>query len=157
MSNLIDGLGLLFCQIPFLIDRILFQEVPNFVTRCEKVFVPHVIIFTGSELSLVKIATSIELAYTTTKEIRTRGWSSTLNASRSCLDRSRRAIVSSGLRKLGSRRYLLETSFRIQLLGSNSNLHPPVSTELRSERYEHNWKLDMFIGSNDAPDRLAPV
>ncbi len=52
MTNLINSLVLLACQVSLSVDRIFLQEVANFVTRRKKVVVTDVITVSGGELGL---------------------------------------------------------------------------------------------------------
>jgi len=51
MSNLIDRFLLLPYQFSILIDCIFFQEVPDLISRGQKILVPDVILFTSCELN----------------------------------------------------------------------------------------------------------
>jgi hypothetical protein len=52
VTNLINSLVLLACQVSLSVNRIFFQEVANFVTRRKKVVVTDVVTVPGGELGL---------------------------------------------------------------------------------------------------------
>jgi len=52
MTDLIDCIALLPCQVSALIDRIFFEEVANFVARSQEVFITDLVVVIGREFCL---------------------------------------------------------------------------------------------------------
>lgn len=50
VSNFIDSLSLISCQLAVVVDSVLFQEVTDFVTGCQEVFVSNMIFIASREL-----------------------------------------------------------------------------------------------------------
>jgi hypothetical protein len=49
MTNLIDRVVLLTCQVSVLVDSVFFEEVADFVRRCKEVFVTNMVVVTRRE------------------------------------------------------------------------------------------------------------
>lgn len=50
MSNFIDSLSLISCQLAVVVNSALFQEVTDLVTGCQEVFVSDMIFIASREL-----------------------------------------------------------------------------------------------------------
>ena len=99
MTDLIDSMVLLSCQVSALVDSFLFEEVANFVARRKEVMVTNMVVVTSRKFGLTMMNLHRNQDYVISK--RTRGWSCKLSSSRSCLERARRASVSSEVRNPG--------------------------------------------------------
>lgn len=52
VTDLIDSMVLLPCQVSAVVDSIFFEEIANFVTRCKEVIVTNMVVVTRRELGL---------------------------------------------------------------------------------------------------------
>lgn len=52
MTDLIDSMMLLPCQVSVLVDSIFFEEIANFVTRRKEVIVTNMVFITSREFGL---------------------------------------------------------------------------------------------------------
>lgn len=52
MTDLIDSMMLLPCQVSVLVDSIFFEEIANFVTRRKEVIVTNMVVITSREFGL---------------------------------------------------------------------------------------------------------
>ena len=52
MTDLIDSMTLLPCQVSVLVDSIFFEEIANFVTRRKEVIVTNMVVITSREFGL---------------------------------------------------------------------------------------------------------
>ena len=71
MTDLIDSMVLLSCQVSALVDSIFFEEVANFVARRKEVMVTNMIVVTSGECGLTTMDLSRNRDYVISK--RTRG------------------------------------------------------------------------------------
>ena len=71
MTDLIDSMVLLSCQVSALVDSIFFEEVANFVARRKEVMVTNMIVVTSGEFGLTTMDLSRNRDYVISK--RTRG------------------------------------------------------------------------------------
>jgi hypothetical protein len=55
MTNLIDRVVLLTCQVSVLVDSVFFEEVADFVRRCKEVFVTNMVVVTRRECGLTTV------------------------------------------------------------------------------------------------------
>ncbi len=55
MTDLIDSVVLLPCQVSALVDSFFFEEVANFVARRKEVIVTHMIVVTRREFGLTAV------------------------------------------------------------------------------------------------------
>ena len=104
MPDLVHRLLLRPHELPVLVDRLLLEEVADLVAGRQEVVVPDVVVVAGREFRLRVISEA--MSFDRVDGHLTRGWSSRLKLFRSCCACVKRASVSSGLRKLGKRRYL---------------------------------------------------
>ena len=71
MTDLIDSMVLLSCQVSVLVDSVFFEEVANFVARRKEVMVTNVVVVTSREFGLTMMNLHRNKDYVISK--RTRG------------------------------------------------------------------------------------